>query len=269
MFFSNLLFPNFKQKAFTLSYDDGGEHDKRLVEITSKYGVKGTFNLNSGFLGEINQELSKEIKSLYIDSGNEVAIHGEFHLCLPDLNEERMVAEIYNDRRNLEKLTGQMVTGMAYAGGAYNDKVISVLKVCGVDYSRTTDDRESFDIHDDWLRLGATCHHDNPRLFDFAKEFLDEKSPQKPMLFYVWGHSYEFYANDNWDRIEKLLKTVGGKEDVWYATNIEIVRYVEAFKALRFSLDGKTVYNPTGIDVFMLTERGARVKALSGQTLRL
>lgn len=43
-----------------------------------------------------------------------------------------------------------------------------------------------------------------------------------PKLFHVWGHSYELADNDNWDIIERLAETVGGREDVWYATNIEI-----------------------------------------------
>lgn len=31
-----LRFPNFRNKALTLSYDDGVIHDKRLLEIMSK-----------------------------------------------------------------------------------------------------------------------------------------------------------------------------------------------------------------------------------------
>jgi len=43
-----MLFPNGKIKAVTLSYDDGVEQDIRLIEIMKKYGLKGTFNINSG-----------------------------------------------------------------------------------------------------------------------------------------------------------------------------------------------------------------------------
>ena len=39
-----------KNKALTFSFDDGVKQDIRLVEILIKYGLKGTFNLNSGFL---------------------------------------------------------------------------------------------------------------------------------------------------------------------------------------------------------------------------
>ena len=41
----------FKKKAITFSYDDGDTQDIRMIEIFNKYGLKGTFNLNSGLLG--------------------------------------------------------------------------------------------------------------------------------------------------------------------------------------------------------------------------
>ena len=41
-------FPDGKRKAFTVSYDDGWPQDRRLIGLMNKYGIKGTFNLNSG-----------------------------------------------------------------------------------------------------------------------------------------------------------------------------------------------------------------------------
>lgn len=37
-----------KTKVVTLSYDDGVVQDIRLIEIMDKYGLKGTFNINTG-----------------------------------------------------------------------------------------------------------------------------------------------------------------------------------------------------------------------------
>ena len=47
-----LLWPGGKRKAFTISYDDGVTQDIRLIELLNKYQIKGTFNLNSGLLGQ-------------------------------------------------------------------------------------------------------------------------------------------------------------------------------------------------------------------------
>ena len=38
-----LRFKDGKDKALTLSYDDGPVFDKQLIEIMDKYGLKGTF----------------------------------------------------------------------------------------------------------------------------------------------------------------------------------------------------------------------------------
>ena len=39
------------KKYFTISFDDGTEQDRRLIELMEKYGIKGTFNISSGIFG--------------------------------------------------------------------------------------------------------------------------------------------------------------------------------------------------------------------------
>ena len=51
--------------------------------------------------------------------------------------------------------------------------------------------------------------------------------------------------------MEELCRTVSGDDNIWYATNIEIVDYLNALRALRFSADCDVVYNPTCIDVWI------------------
>ena len=42
------IFPGGKRRAFTVSYDDAWPKDRPLIELMNRYGIKGTFNLNSG-----------------------------------------------------------------------------------------------------------------------------------------------------------------------------------------------------------------------------
>ena len=80
-------------------------------------------------------------------------------------------------------------------------------------------------------------------------------------LFYVWGHSYEFDQNtedNNWGLIERFAEFVSGKEDVWYATNIEIYDYVTAFRSLEISLSEKIIHNPTAHTIFFEYETEKR-----------
>ena len=259
---SNLFmrFPEGKAKALTLSYDDGVEQDIKLIEIMNKYGLKGTFNLNTGLYaeegkvypeGELHRVMSKkQATEVYSNSGQEIAIHTLTHPFLEKLPGNRVAYEVLKDRENLENQFGTIVRGMAYPYGTYNDEVVKLLKSLNVAYSRTTISTEDFRIPTNWLRLTATCHHNNPNLMKLAEEFVNSNQDKDSELFYLWGHSYEFERDNNWNVIEDFAKYISNKQDVWYATNIEIYDYIEAFRSLIISVDGSIVKNPTAIKLY-------------------
>ena len=90
----------------------------------------------------------------------------------------------------------------------------------------------------------------------FANQFLQadpqsEYKHRESLLFYVWGHSYEFDDNGNWNVLDNLLDTVCSQDDVWYATNGEIYRYVTAYNALVWAVEDVCVYNPSALDVWV------------------
>ena len=249
-----MRWPGARRKAVTLSYDDGTVFDKRLVEIMDRYGLKGTFNINSGEFGHGRRLSRDEAYELFANSPHEIAVHGQYHLALSLAPTARGVADVINDRVALEDMFGRLVCGMAYANGTYDDDAVETLRLAGIEYSRTTVATEKFDVPTDWLRMPATCHHRNPRLMELAEQFIEEKEARNfwwspPRLFYLWGHSYEFNDNDNWDVIEKFGEYIGGRDNIWYATNGEIYDYVKAFDSLKFSSNGKYVYNPSATDV--------------------
>ena len=51
-------FPQGKHKVLTMSYDDGKIFDRKLIEIFNKYGIKGTFHLNTGIMPVMRTEYS-------------------------------------------------------------------------------------------------------------------------------------------------------------------------------------------------------------------
>lgn len=270
-----MRFPGFKSKAVTLSYDDGMIYDKKLIEIMDKNGLKGTFNINSGLFSEDGKRRMTQSQAveLYLNSGHEVAIHGEKHLPLGKIPLAMATLDVLNDRIALEKLFGTLVSGMAYAYGSYNKEVVEILRSNGIEYARTTSHTYSFELPDDWLGLPATCHHGNPKLMELARTFVEEKpSPhywaRSPKLFYLWGHSYEFNDGNCWNIIEEFADYIGNREDIWYATNIEICRYAKAYKALQFSADGTGVYNPTATDIY-LDYFNEEILVKSGETKQL
>lgn len=273
-----MLFPNGLRKALTLSYDDGVEQDAELISILNLHGLKCTFNLNSGCWaaegtvypeGTIHRRIPlSQAQLLYGEGEHEVAVHCLTHASLTECTNDQIVWEVVKDRENLERDFGGMIRGMAYPFGAYNDRVVDTLRTCGILYARTVNSTHRFDIPQDWLRLGATCHHSDPELMELADRFLTEPAPFASRLFYLWGHSYEFEADNNWHVIEAFAEKMGGREDIWYATNIEVCRYHLAYQQLEFTADGHAVYNPTATTLWF-SHRGKDYCVHSGETITL
>ena len=88
-------------------------------------------------------------------------------------------------------------------------------------------------------------------------------------LMYVWGHSYEFDDKGNWDTIENFCKLVGGKDDVWYCTNIQFMDCMDAFKRLQFAADNSFVYNPNACDCWISVNDGEPFAIPAGATVTL
>ena len=223
-------FPNGLRKALTLSYDDGVEQDIRLMDILDKHGIRCTFNLNSGCWAREGTVYPK----------------GQVHRRLT----ASQAAKIYANPNHEVAMFGGIIRGLAYPFGTYSDTVVEALKATGTAYARTVVSTNNFAVPTDWLRLHPTCHHAAPNLDALCDRFLQDGAPFGSMLFYLWGHSYEFEAMDNWQVIERFCEKMGGHEEIWYATNIEIVDYVNACRQIRTSADGKRLHNPTCIDVW-------------------
>ena len=263
----HMRFPGGKTKAVTFSYDDGVGQDIRLAALTAERGLKCTFNINSGLVAQTPggdkltwDEIGKEL----LARGHEVAIHGEFHLAPDSFPTFVGLRDALRCREQLEQNLGLIIRGMAYpnsgitrfTGGSDYETVRRYLQDIGVAYARSLGgDNNGFRLPEDWYRWIPTAHHNNPHALDWAREFTglnvngEYVDNRYPRLFYIWGHSYEFDRNGNWDRMEALCDILCGRADVWYATNIEICDYVNAFRSLIFSADGARVHNPTATEL--------------------
>ena len=257
------LYPEGRTKALTMSYDDGVVQDRRLVELFNASGIRGTFHINSGILDHGNRIASSEVKTLY--AGHEVSCHTVSHPFLERLPRTEVAREIYEDRRRLEEHCGYPVIGMSYPFGTWNDEVIDIARSCGIVYSRSTRTSGGFGIPQNFMAWDATCHH---------REMLEKGAAfrefnRHPLaLLYVWGHSYEFDNNSNWNEMEEFCRMMANLPDVWYATNIEVCRYFEAIRSLVTSADGRLVYNPAATAVWFTHEEKNGV-IRPGETLTL
>ena len=279
-----LRYPEGKAKAVTLSYDDGVRADLRLAETCNRYGIKCTFNVNSAFLGKVpgvGKLTPEEIQQYILDAGHEVAVHGHQHRAPGNCRPIETIQDVLTCRLELEKLFGMIIRGMAYPDSgitrfnncATYENIKQNLQDLDIVYSRSLgSDNNRFMLPTDWHAWIPTAHHKNPLALEYAKEFvaLDcnkfYSASRHPRLFYLWGHSYEFDNDNNWDVLETLCETLGSKEDTWYPTNIELYDYVHAYNSLVFSADGTRVYNPTLIKVWFDVD-GTVYSIAPGETL--
>ena len=267
-----LRFPGGRPKVLTLSYDDGVRDDLQMCEILNKYGLKCTFNVNSAnFLKAENGNsyylTFAEAKQAYSSGGHEVACHGYMHEYLNMLPASNTAYEVIRDRETLEREFDTIIRGFAYPYSAYNDDVVAALKSCGIVYARGGNDSNDFSLPEDFMRMRPTVRHARSQLMELANKFLTQKVVYAPIMFMLMGHTYEFSRANNWNVIEEFAELMGNKEDIWYATCIEIYEYVEAYKNLVWSADMKRVYNPTQIEIW-LKQNNESCSVPPGKTLK-
>ena len=224
-----------KKKAVTFSFDDGVEQDIRLIAILNKYGLKGTFNLNSGYLGcksanvDVNgakhdKILASQVKSVY--EGHEVAVHTLTHPNLTGLDEETIVRQVMEDKKALSALVGYDVFGMAYPCGGVNndDRVAEIIqKNTPIRYSRTITSTHNFDLQENLLRFNPTIYWIEDGAEEVIDKFLSLKADE-PQLLYIWGHAYELdWEKGTEEKFERFCKKLAGREDIFYGTNREVL----------------------------------------------
>ena len=258
-----MLFPEGKAKALILSFDDGMVADRRLVKLMNNYGLKGTFHLNSNRLDTKGYLTKGEIKNLF--KGHEVSVHSANHPGLSDLSKNDIIYEVVEDRKELEKLSGQTVRGMAYPFGNYNDFVVDAVSGIGIEYARTVADSYNFSIPKDFLRWEPSIHqfgkayfipndsaNDKKELTTFYSLVSDFIKSDTLALLDVWGHSWENNGEGNrWVEMENFFKQVSKRNDIHYTTQIDLVDYINAYKNLKFSVDKKIVKNLSSVDIYV------------------
>ena len=188
----------------------------------------------------------------------------------------------------LEKKLGIIIRGMAYPdsgityfeNGASYENIKGYLKDLDIAYARSLGgDNTDFLLPRDWYNWIPSAHHANPSVMEIIDEFIAldmsieacrkrkiNVSKRGPRLFYMWGHSYEYERIHGWQLLEDICVKISGKEDIWYATNMEIYEYVNAYNSLVFSADSSIVHNPTNNEIWF-DEGGVLYKISSGETI--
>lgn len=258
------VYPGGKRRIVTFSYDDGSETDARLIELFNKYGVKSTFHLTGRRYIGISDDEKEAFRRRY--AGHEVSCHTLQHGWTGRMPAQSVAIETIEDRKLIEGVFRTPVVGMSYPSGSFNDTAVNAMQAVGIVYARTGLSTQKFLLPEDFMRWHPTCHHrDALALCD--KYLRDIDSYWTHPLFYIWGHSADCRTEADWEYMEKLVSTLAGNEKIWYATNIEIYRYMRAQREVVISVDETIFYNPTNIAVSVVRDRNTVIDIPAGETI--
>jgi len=173
------------------------------------------------------------------------------HPSLTKLDAAQIAMEVIGDRKALEDFVGYPVRGRAYPNGAYDEKVINVLRQTGIVYSRTTENIPRCFPTREPFAWASTSHmySKNPCPVNENFEKLYSNKDYSG-VFSIWGHTCEFdRAGGDWADMERIFKPLSGKPDVWYCTNIELFDYETAKNRVVIAANLKSAFNPSAVKV--------------------
>jgi len=271
--FINWTYPDGKYKALIMSYDDGLDDDIALAQLFDRYGIIGTFHLNSGLLdtraiwnegkpNEILQTYLSKDTLVHVFKNHEIAVHGTYHKALVGLSDKEILEEINVDIENLTILSDRKISSMAYAFGSTNDHVAEVIGTTPLTNARTTKSSYNFDLPEDYYLWNPTCH--DSEALEYLEAYISLDSPSLS-LFYVWGHSWELRDTLRNQNILKFCNKIGDRDDIWYTGAGNFADYHASLKALE--IGPQQIVNPEGNGVVYYREKGQLKSLDPGQKL--
>ncbi|MBT5506191.1 MAG: polysaccharide deacetylase family protein [Flammeovirgaceae bacterium] len=267
------VYPNGNHKALIMSYDDGLDDDIALAQLFDRYGIIGTFNLNSGLLdtraiwnegkpNEILQTYLSKDTLVHVFKNHEIAVHGTYHKALVGLSDKEILEEINVDIENLTILSDRKISSMAYAFGSTNDHVAEVIGTTPLTNARTVKSSYNFDLPENYYLWSPTCHDSEALEYLEAYIYLDSPSLS---LFYVWGHSWELRDTLRNQNILKFCNIIGDRDDIWYTGAGNFADYHASLKALE--IGPQQIVNPEGNGVVYYREKKQLKSLYPGQKL--
>lgn len=230
-------YPDGKKKAFVLTYDDGVLQDVRLVLLLNRYGLKGTFNLNSVLMEREFAWHHEKIGSVrrlplsvaaHLYEGHEVASHTCTHPDLQGMLREGLLYELGHDKYLLEQLVKRPVLGFGVPFDYYDDTVAACAKELGFRYARGSEETRSYAPNADAFRQNAGMFHLSEGLEAFVDGFL--RTDEELASCIIVGHSYDLDAEQLWEAMEALFAKVSDSKDVLSMTHLEYVEYLQAME---------------------------------------
>jgi len=227
-----------KKTVVTTSWDDGHILDLPLADLLAKYNLAATF-----YIAPENRQLSAadrltEHQVRTIADRFEIGAHTMTHPRLSTLDPTSAKKEIENSKSTLERWSGKKITSFCYPEGMYTKEQKHLVQGAGFSLARTTK-RFSLTAGNDPFELPTTIHAyrhwsdfqpilREAGIINFMGQYLNwddlaialfEKALTRGGVFHLWGHSWEIDTNNDWGRLERVLRHISNRRDVDYLTN--------------------------------------------------
>ncbi|HEV2402802.1 MAG TPA: glycosyltransferase [Candidatus Saccharimonadales bacterium] len=234
-----------KQVLITTSWDDGHKLDMRLAALLRKYNIKGTFYISPRDREFAAHDRLQDEDIRAISKDFEIGAHTMTHPRLPQLSDSQAKREIVESKKYLEHLTKSKLTSFCYPGGNYEARHVAMVGAAGFTYARSIR-RHSFNLKGSLLEADTTVNTYNHfqdlwkiarfagfspvktiRYFQWdnlAKAMFD-RVIKEGGIFHLWGHSWEIDKHKDWEKLENVLRYIGGRKRALYATNGELPNY--------------------------------------------
>jgi peptidoglycan/xylan/chitin deacetylase (PgdA/CDA1 family) len=269
----SFTYPEGKKKALIMSYDDSPIEDIPLARLFDEYGITGTFNLNSGYLGttqpwaQANGDTTFQ-EYIPIDSlqtvykNHEIAAHASYHKNFLAITDEEILEEVESDVAKLQELTGRKITSMAYPFGNANPHIAQLVSTTGLTNARTVGDTDQFGLPDQYFLWEPTCH--DTKALDLIEEYLGIEEDSMT-VFYVWGHAWELRDPDRWEAVSQFCKRIANQDNIWYVGSGRFVEYQLALK--KVIINTQKMVNPSDNQTVWV-KIGSKVRKLkAGQSI--
>lgn len=249
---------------FSCSFDDGDIHDLRLAELLVKYDLKGTFYIPRACDLVSKSLTDDQIRQL--SSVVEIGGHTLNHRILTRIKKQEALEEISGCKRWLEDVTGKEITSFCPPTGRFNNTHIDQQKAVGFRLMRTVEmcsySTRGHKLTDDFLIMPTTVqvydHHKTAYIKNSIKRgnlnnffllgklyannwetmsmrflrYLENYSEREgqPVIFHLWGHSWEIEKYALWDRLEIFFKSVSEMSAIVSCDNTTLSQIVRTSK---------------------------------------
>ena len=263
------LYPGGKPKAFNITYDDGVTQDIPFVALLNRYGLKGTFNLNSQLMAEEftwRHECGMDVRRLSIDAvrnlyhGHEIASHTLTHPYMHDLAEEEILRQMGADKENLHAIFGTEVRGFAVPFSYYSETIARCAEKCGFEYARMSECTGNYIPCKDYYFWKTGWYHVIPGVEGYVDNFLNAED--ELALCQIVGHSYDLDAEHLWETMERIFQKVSASSAIWACTHLELVRYLKAME--KVEITAECIANHSDAELWFSVD-GESIKLLPGQ----